>query len=155
MIYITPHFSYKELTRTDTGLENEPSDEETGKLFYLATYILEPIRKRWGRYHTNSCFRSRLVNEAVGGEDDSQHRLAEAHDGYPMEAGIQEVFRWIVEVSGIMYGQVIYEEDENNGEIISWIHISMPRRNKVNLQSLIFKNGVYTPYQETSFVKPS
>ena len=132
------NFTLEEMTRTNTGLPNTPSTEEEKKLLWMATYMLQPIRDKWGRLYTTSAYRSFGVNEKVGGHIHSQHKDAEATDFQP-EANIKEVFNWIRE-SGIKYGQLIYEKHGDK----EWIHISMPRLNRENGQNLSIINGVRT-----------
>jgi len=137
---LSKNFTLEELTRTDTGLPNNPEYTDHQRLLYLATYILQPIRDAWGLYRTNSAYRSAVVNKAVGGASDSQHLFGEAHDGYPIDAEIEKVFEWIVRVSKIVYGQVLLENKQ-------WIHISLPRLGQENMEAMIYENSIYKPYQ--------
>lgn len=133
------NFTLEEMTRTDTGLLNTTSIEEAKKLLWVATYMLQPIRDKWGRLNVTSAFRSFAVNEAVGGHIRSQHKDAEATDFQSKAADIKKVFNWIRE-SGIKYGQLIYEKRG----YVEWIHISMPRLYRENGQDLTIINGVRT-----------
>ena len=131
LINTSANFAITELTRTDTGLRNVPNNDQTAKLVYLTHYVLQLIRDRWGRQKITSAFRSEAVNNHpdVRGASDSQHRLGEAADFVPLDANIDEVFKWVVKESGIPYGQAILEE---NSEGSRWIHISLVRAYQVN-----------------------
>lgn len=104
----------------------------------LATAILQPIRNQWGGLWVTSGFRSLEVNKKVGGTPSSQHRKGEAADFKPLEADIVQVFKWIVHKSGLHYGQVILEP--------SWIHISLPRKDKPNYMALTYDGKEYKAY---------
>ena len=139
-IKLSENFSLDELTATTTGLPNQPDEEVEVKLLYLANYVLQPIRNRWGRLKVNSGYRSGAVNKAVGGSETSQHRLGEAADIVPIEADLKAVYRWIVEDSGIAFSQCIYERD-------SWLHIGLCRFDKPNHEALVFNGRKYERYK--------
>ena len=74
---LTPHFSLAELTRSATaqrlGLDNTPHPDDLPRLQQLAE-MLERIRSPLGHPITiTSGYRSREVNQAVGGSPKSQH----------------------------------------------------------------------------------
>jgi len=119
------HFTVEELTRTDTGLSNEPDGVQWSNLVRLVADILEPAREIVGPLRVNSAFRSRAVNVAIGGAARSQHMKGEAADVVPLQAGLERAFSDI-KASSIPYDQLIIEP--------TWLHISvapvgeMPRR---------------------------
>lgn len=139
---LTEGFTLEEMTRTSTGLPNEPTEVEKSKLLYLATYLLEPIRKRWGRVKITSGYRSPGVNLKVGGASSSQHVKAEAADIVPLDADIDAVFAWIVKESGIKFGQAIRESKGG----ADWIHVSLPRLKGPNQQALTYDGKEYKTY---------
>ena len=140
---LSPNFSLEELIYTSTGLPNDPSTGAKEKLLYLANYLLQPVRDRWGALTISSGFRSMAVNSVVNGSAGSQHLYGEAADFVPYSAKLDEVFEWIVKESRLPFGQAILEEKAKNGEIKRWIHISLPRIGKDNQQILRFRNGQY------------
>lgn len=118
--HLTPHFSYEELTRTDTGLENDPGMALAGNLLRLAQ-ALEQVRELLGvPMRINSAFRSEKVNRAVGGVDTSHHLFARAADFVPVGMDCGEAFD-LIRKSDIDFQQLIHEE--RNTE---WIHLSIP-----------------------------
>ena len=139
---ITDNFSLEELTRTATGLPNRPGKTETEKLLLTATYLLEPVRKKWGMIRVTSAFRSEAVNARVNGSGTSQHVKGEAADIVPVDADIDEVFGWIAKDGSICFGQAIREA--KNGA--DWIHLSLPRINGPNQQRLVYDGKGYSPY---------
>lgn len=77
---LTKHFSFDELTRTDTNLDNTPDWFQSHQLLHTAV-ILERVRKRCGfPLVINSGFRSTEVNELVGGSRSSYHLDGRAVD---------------------------------------------------------------------------
>jgi hypothetical protein len=140
-VNLSDNFTIKELTRTDTGIYNTPGQAELDKLLYLATYLLQPIRDRWGKIKVNSGFRSKQVNDKIGGSPTSQHAFGEACDFFPLEADIDEVFKWCCDL--LVYGQCIKEEKIVNGAITRWIHLSLPRLGKQNMMAMIYDGAIY------------
>ena len=132
MLKLSESFILQELTKTSTGLQNQPDVVEEEKLLYLASFILQPIRDRWGKLRVNSGYRSAAVNAMVNGEPRSQHCYGEAADIVPMEAPLKDVYRWIVEDSRLAFGQCICEIRATD-----WIHVSLPRIDKPNHEALV------------------
>ena len=82
-MYKPIHFSLLELinTSTTTLANNIPSWDSVENLLILCEKILDPLRGAYGRpLFINSGYRSRFVNESVGGVSTSQHLLGCAAD---------------------------------------------------------------------------
>lgn len=137
-MHLAKNFSIAELTATKTGLYNTPGQAELEKLLYLCQYILQPLRDKFGPVWITSGFRSRQVNEKIGGALTSQHLLGEAADIVPIDAPIDDVFGWAKD--NLRYGQIILEKKDD----ARWIHISLPRVEKQNMQAMTFNEGIYT-----------
>lgn len=135
---ISKNFTLEELCVTETGLPNIPDDEAKSKLLYLATYLLQPIRDKWGPVLVHSCYRSDAVNKSIGGVNTSQHLAGEAVDFSVPGVNLGMIFSWAK--ANLKYGQLI---DESKGPNKNWIHISLVRTNGVNQQSLIMRDGKY------------
>ena len=117
---LTEHFTLEELTHTDhRELENIPNENELANLKRLAEF-LETVKTVLGGkpIMVNSAFRSKVVNDAVGSKDTSQHRVGCAADLRVPGMTPDEVVKAII-ASGIGYDQVIREFDR-------WTHISIP-----------------------------
>ena len=133
MTLLTEHFTLEELTHTDhRELDNNPSEYEKANLMRLAEF-LELVKKTLGDkpIMVSSAFRSKAVNEAVGSEDTSQHRLGCAADLRVPGMTPDEVVKAIIG-SDLQYDQIIREFDR-------WTHISVPNspNDKPRLQKLI------------------
>jgi zinc D-Ala-D-Ala carboxypeptidase len=135
---LSPNFSLEELTFSQVasrrGLNNTPSEKVKDNLERLA-FFLEQVRKLFNKpLLINSGYRSREVNEAVGGSKASQHCEGCAADFNVKGMSPNAVVRAIVDAN-IPYDQVILEFD-------SWIHISIPTVKGVapRKQALIIDN---------------
>ena len=134
---LTENFSYEELTHTDhREFDNTPNDVELSNLTRLAEF-LEQVRTLLGKpIFINSAFRSKLVNDAVGSKDFSQHRLGCAADIRVPGMTPNEVVKAII-ASDLNFDQIIREFDR-------WTHISIPNsiHNLPRKQALIIdKSG--------------
>ena len=135
---LTEHFTLEELTHTDhRTLDNSPNDTETANLTRLAEF-LEDVKTLLGGkpIMVNSAFRSKLVNDAVGSKDTSQHRIGCAADIRVPGMTPDEVVKAVI-ASDLGYDQIIREFDR-------WTHISIPNsiHNTPRKQALIIdKNG--------------
>lgn len=135
---LTENFSYEELTHTDhREFDNTPNDVELSNLTRLAEF-LEQVRTLLGKpIFINSAFRSKLVNDAVGSKDTSQHRIGCAADLRVVGMTPNEVVKAII-ASDLNFDQIIREFDR-------WTHISIPNsiHNLPRKQALIIdKKGV-------------
>lgn len=136
-------FTSEELTATNTGLSNMPGHTELEKLLYLANYILQPVRDRWGPLIVTSGYRSAAVNVRVGGSPSSQHLLGEAADLVPVSAGIDMVYRWLVLESGLSFAQAINEQKGKR----RWIHVSLARLGHENNEVLEYDGDSYRRFK--------
>jgi hypothetical protein len=74
-------FSWAELTRTSTGLPNEPGPKERTNLTVLVQCVLDPLREHLGKpVRVTSGYRSPEVNSRIGGSKTSAHMTGEAVD---------------------------------------------------------------------------
>ena len=151
---ITEHFSFQELTRSETarrlGLQNVPSAAEMANIQYTAEQ-LEKIRAYVGRgIVVTSCFRSERVNKAVGGSPTSAHRFGLAADcdaiGLTSLAFAKEIIKMRDE-GEIKFDQLILEFPERGDG--AWVHIGFRRNSPMRNQIMTAtkKNGktVYLP----------
>ena len=117
---LSEHFSLEELTHTDhREFDNTPNDAELSNLQRLALFLEEVKTVLEGKpIMVNSAFRCKLVNDAVGSKDTSQHRIGCAADIRVPGMTPDEVVKAVI-ASGIGYDQIIREFDR-------WTHISVP-----------------------------
>jgi hypothetical protein len=139
---LSEHFSLEELTHTDhREFDNTPNDVELSNLTRLAEF-LEQVRTLLGKpIFINSAFRSKLVNDAVGSKDTSQHRIGCAADLRVVGMTPDEVVKAII-ASDLNFDQIIREFATPTGG--GWTHISIPNsiHNLPRKQALIIdKSG--------------
>jgi hypothetical protein len=119
---LSPNFSLEELTFSQVasrrGLDNTPPTKVKDNLERLA-FFLEQVRKLFNKpILISSGYRSREVNESVGGSKTSQHCEGCAVDFNVKGMSPDAVVRAIVD-NDVPYDQVILEFN-------SWVHISIP-----------------------------
>ncbi len=74
------YFSWNELQRTGTGLENVAPDVARSNLRRLCYVVLDPLRRIVGPIRVNSGYRSLAVNTRIGGSRTSAHMRGLAAD---------------------------------------------------------------------------
>lgn len=82
---LTKNLTLKEAIKSNTaikrGISNEPTEEEIKKLTVTAENVFQPIRDHFNLpIGITSMFRSKALNEKIGGSSSSQHCKAEAID---------------------------------------------------------------------------
>ena len=127
------NFSISELIKSDTAtkynINNMPNLQQLDNMLKLIVLCLQPIRDKLNRpMMITSGFRCKLLNEKVGGKNNSQHLEGKAVDFIVPNASISSIIDFIKK-SGIEYDQLINEYDK-------WVHISF---NKGNNRKQSFK----------------
>ena len=118
---LTEHFKLREFLVTSTGLPNNPDAIVRQRLIMLARY-LERVRKACNDLPITitSGYRSRAVNNAVGGSKTSAHRLGWAADIKVKGRTPWQVAKTIRALGG--FDQLIYEPSRNI------VHVSIDPR---------------------------
>ena len=120
---LSPNFTLEELTRSEAaarnGWDNTPNEAEIENLKRLAA-MLQDVKAAVGGKPViiNSGFRSKQVNDAVGSNDRSQHRLGCASDLRVPGMTPRQVVEACI-AAKVPFDQIILEFD-------SWTHISVP-----------------------------
>ena len=74
-------FTFAEMTRTDTGLDNRPTTWEQVENLMMTANRLDTVREKFGKaVRVNCAFRSKAVNTHVGGVSTSAHTQGLAAD---------------------------------------------------------------------------
>lgn len=125
------YFSIGELCQSNVadlkGIPNHANTYQRMNLEKLILRVLDPIRSLYGKpIYVNSGFRSKKLNELVGGAKNSQHLQGKAADitaGNPREnKKLWDVIMFLFQEGDIEFDQCLNEKPVN-GEP-SWIHIS-------------------------------
>ena len=129
---LSEHFSLRELTKTKTGIENVPNEEQVNNLKRLCGW-LEQLRRRWNNLYgdgddpiiINSGFRSPEVNKAVGGATLSNHLTGCAVDIRCI--GIEQALRYaaiLLDISDLNnedFDELLIEQKAH----VYWIHFAV------------------------------
>lgn len=117
---LTPHFSLEEMTKTSTGLANEPNPEQLAHLRVTAEGM-EQVRDYLGHpVDVDSGFRSEAVNLKVRGVRTSAHCMGWACDFVCPAYGSPWAVAEVISRSPIKFDQLILE--------YGWVHISFDPR---------------------------
>jgi uncharacterized protein YcbK (DUF882 family) len=120
---LSENFTLEELTRSEAaarnGWDNTPNEAELENLKRLAAMLQEVKAAIGGKpVIINSGFRSKQVNDAVGSNDRSQHRLGCAADLRVPGMTPRQVVEACI-AANVPFDQIILEFD-------AWTHISVP-----------------------------
>jgi len=141
-------FTWAELTRTGTGLPNEPDAGHRTNLTVLVQVVLDPLREHLGKpVRVTSGYRSPAVNTKIGGSKTSAHLTGEAVDikvdGLDAH-GIVEALRLVAPAGG--WDQVIAYAPSRGGHVHIGIKAgAWPRHRKQVLWAPA--SGGYEPYR--------
>lgn len=142
--WITEHFSWREMTRSDTAIrlkiKNIPNEAERANIKYCAekleevrAYVSNKNGKDTGIVVT-SCFRCELLNQKVGGAPSSAHRFGLAVDfdiiGYT-SAQTAKLLKEMKDKGVLSYDQNILEFPKLGDG--AWVHLGFkanPRHNR-------------------------
>lgn len=128
---MTPNFSQKEMTVTNTGLQNGLPGKHHGNLL-LTCYGMENVRTILGSQPVTvtSAYRNLAVNRKVGGVPNSDHALGFACDFFLKHMPAKKAFD-VLRASYLIFDQMILERND------TIIHLSFnPRlRNQVMRQA--------------------
>jgi hypothetical protein len=152
---LSEHLDLSEVIRSESakrkGISNMPTPEHIENFKLLAEKVFQPIREHFRcPIHISSGYRSKELNQAVGGSLTSQHCQGEAididMDGTPNGVTNRMVFDYIKD--NLEFDQLIYEfGDKQNPD---WVHVSYESTGKQRKQILraVRTNGKtsYLPY---------
>lgn len=152
---LSEHLSLAEVIRSETakrrGVSNMPTEAHLANFKLLAEKVFEPIRNHFGNpIHISSGYRSKALNEAIGGALSSQHCTGEAididMDGSADGITNKMVFDYIKD--NLEFDQLIWEFGTSTNP--DWVHVSYESTGRQRKQILkaIKKAGAtsYVPY---------
>jgi hypothetical protein len=148
MVKLSAHLSVQEFEFSPTavrlGISNAMTEEHKKNAEALAENVFEKIRAFRGKpIRINSGYRSKALNDRIGGSKTSQHMKGEALD-LPLTA---EEFHFIRE--NLEFDQLIWEFGNNDQP--GWVHVSYTTHGKNRKQVLRAKKGakwtVYEPFK--------
>lgn len=144
---LSKNLTLAEVIRSETakrrGINNMPNDEHLANLKLLAENVFQPIRDHFKvPIHLSSGYRSRILNEVVGGSASSQHCKGQAIDIDNDQTKItnKQIFDFIRE--NLEFDQLINEYD------YSWVHVSYSKGKNRKQVLRAVKSGHKTYYSE-------
>ena len=149
---LSNNLSLAEMTKSSTaqrrGIDNMPTPEHMENMKVLAAKIFQPIREHFNRpILISSGYRSKALNDAIGGSQTSQHSIGEAididMDGTTLSN--TDVFNYIKD--NLEFDQLIWEF--GNDEKPDWVHVSYKANGKQRKSILVAKRiNNKTTYQK-------
>lgn len=127
-IFLSDHFTLfemtKSLTATRLNLSNCPNEKNILALRHLCHGVLEPVRKQFRRpFSPLSGFRSKALNKAVGGSENSQHLSGHAVDIELSGVDNYALAKWIRD--NLTFDQLVLEFYVANQPCSGWVHVSL------------------------------
>ena len=125
---LSKNLSLKEMTKSWTalrkGIDNTPTPEHIDNMKVLAEKIFQPIRDYFRvPIHISSGYRSKALNDAIGGSKTSQHSKGQAidvdRDGHSQPDN-SDLFIFVKD--NLDFDQMIWEFGTDMNP--NWVHIS-------------------------------
>ena len=129
---LSKNLSLSEVIKSNTairrGLDNTPSDEHIENLKYIAEKVFQPLREHFGApIYVSSGYRSKALNEAIGGSLRSFHSYGMALDLDQDHRGTgvtnADVFYYIHD--NLPFTELIWEFGD--GINPGWVHVALAR----------------------------
>jgi len=132
---LTENFTTQEVTRSDTAqrlkIDNCLSIEILDNAYCFARAVLQPLREKIGLpFLISSWYRSKALNEAVGGTHNSAHLKAQAVDFVIGGLSARQTYEVVLEALKtlhIPFDQLIFESFTKDGHTTEWVHLSWER----------------------------
>jgi hypothetical protein len=140
------NLSLAEVTKSATaikhGIANEPTQEHLQNLKLVAENVFQPIREHFGKpLAVSSGYRSKALNDLIGGSKSSQHSKGQALD---LDADVfggftnADVFFFIKE--NLEFDQMIWEFGTNENP--DWVHVSYKKAENRSEILIAYKDEV-------------
>lgn len=150
---LTKNFTLEECLHSDTairkGIDNTPSEKHYQNIIWFLEEIMQPIRDAYGKPITvTSMYRSRALNDAIGGSKTSAHMKGLAMDVQTKDiTGLLKFLEKNIKKFDI--DQLISEFPDKSGTP-RWIHIGATLPGKPRNQKLVARSvGGKTVYSKT------
>jgi hypothetical protein len=145
---LSKNFTLEELSKSNTaerlGIKNTPKGKSLENIKILVEKLLQPLRDELGSsIYISSGFRSKILNLAVGGAENSFHCKGMAadidQDGRNRKLTNRMIFDYIKD--NMEFTELIWEFGDNENP--SWVHVAYDKNNlsKEVLYSYKTKDG--------------
>ena len=148
---LTTNLSLAEATYSATalrkGIANEPTVNHLITLKAVAEHIFQPCRNHFGKpLRVTSGYRSKELNKAIGGSNNSQHSKGEALDMQSTEGYTnRDLFMFIKD--HLEFDQLIGEFPDDMGEF-AWVHCSYKTEGNRGEVLIAYKENGKTRYKK-------
>lgn len=126
---LSKNLTLSEATKSHTaikyGISNKPSGDHLSNLIQIANKIFQPIRDHFNEpIIVSSGYRSKALNDLIGGASGSQHSKGEALD---LDGSVENAYIFEFIKNNLEFDQLIWEfgDDENP----DWVHVSYKTEN--------------------------
>ena len=125
------------------GINNMPTPEHLQNLKELAINVFQPIRDHFKKpIHISSGYRSKILNHALNGSNNSQHTFGQAididMDGSTNGVTNADVFEYIKD--NLPFDQLIWEFGNDNNP--DWVHVSYNVKQRGEILKAVKINNV-------------
>ena len=132
----------KSQTASRRGISNSPTDEHLKNMKILVDNVLQPLREDIGKpLVITSGYRSKELNDAIGGSGNSQHSKGQAADIECFGMSNRELAIFIRD--NYEFDQLILEfYNPDEGENSGWVHVSFNEdHNRKEVMTALSQNG--------------
>ena len=143
-----------EVTKSNTairrGIDNNPTELHIANLKYLAEKVFQPIREHFGcPIFVSSGYRSKALNEAIGGSQRSFHSHGMAldldMDGKSQNISNADIFNFIKD--NLEYTELIWEFGNENKP--DWVHVAIAKgREQEKNAKIAYREDGKTKYKK-------
>lgn len=123
---LSKNFTREEFEKSQTairhGIINSMDTNEIKNAIALCENVLQPVRNYFGITVITSGFRSKALNEQIGGSDTSQHIKGQAADIEVPGVSTYKLAEWISK--NIDFDQLILEYYTPSDPSSGWVHVS-------------------------------
>jgi zinc D-Ala-D-Ala carboxypeptidase len=150
---LSKNLTLAEVTKSATakrrGIPNEPTIEHLENLKAIAENVFQPMRDHFQvPINISSGYRSKELNDAIGGSLASQHSKGEALDidcAFYSGLSNREVFEYIKDK--LEFDQLIWEFGNESDP--DWVHVSYKKEGRNRYESLVaYKQEGKTRYKQ-------
>ena len=144
---LSKNLTLSEATKSHTaikyGISNKPSGDHLSNLIQIANKIFQPIRDHFNEpIIVSSGYRSKALNDLIGGASGSQHSKGEALD---LDGSVENAYIFEFIKNNLEFDQLIWEfGDDSNPD---WVHVSYKTENNRGEILEAYKSNGRTRYK--------
>lgn len=121
--YLTVGDAIKSETAIRRGIDNSMNEAQLINAKNIATKVYDPIKDKFPNAGCYSFFRSKPLNDAVGGSPSSFHSFAGALDIDTLgNVDNRAIFKWVLD-GNVPFNELIWEYGNNQQP--EWVHVGL------------------------------